>query len=312
MHIENLQLTTIEELCDDYDGWDYRYIQLSPGSLNYNTQIVELQGVELHWRHFGAKLLLKEVYQGTDLWFGFYFDGSSLPIYQGQECEFGTALVWRTGEEQEYIIPPSASTLTIRVDASLMKQRGWIVTGRSLQSVNPRQLQNLLGVCRTVSDTVDHARKYADQSTLKQGSAALREGVLDALESALSPWLLPQLELQNTCHHKNNYYQIFKEASSRLEHGLPLQMEELAQSLKISDRKLYRAFRRWLGMGPYEYMQIVRLHSLRNKLLTASSTEISITQLAGECGFKELGRLSVTYRKYFGESPRDTLKYRNI
>jgi len=312
MNIENLQLTTIEELCDDYDGWDYRYIQLSPGLLNYNTQIVELQGVELHWRHFGAKLLLKEVYQGADLWFGFYFDGSSLPIYQGKECDFGNALVWRTGEEQEYIIPPSASTLTIQVDASLIEQRGWIVTGKSLQSVAPQRLRNLLNICRKVTDTVKHATTSTDHSTLRQDTVALREAILDVLESTLSPWLLPQFKLQDEHHQKSDYYQIFKEASSQLERGLPLQIEELAQSLGISNRKLYRVFRHWPGMGPYEYMQIARLHSLRNKLLVASSTETSITQLAGECGFKELGRLSVAYRKHFGESPRDTLKCRNI
>ncbi len=214
MHIEYLQLTTIEELCDDYDGWDYRYLQLSSGSLNYDTQIVELQGVEIHWRHFGAKLLLKEIYQGPDLWFGFCFDGNSLPTYQGRECGFGDALVFRPGKEQEYILPPSTSSLTIQVDAALIEQRGWTVTGSSLQSIAPQQLRNLLNICRKVSDTVKFATKSADQSTLRQDSLILREAVLDVLESSLSPWLLPQFELQDEYHQKNDYYQIFKKASS--------------------------------------------------------------------------------------------------
>ncbi len=73
-------------------------------------------------------------------------------------------------------------------------------------------------------------------------------------------------------------------------------------------RTLFHTFRKCLGIGPHTYFQRVRLHELRDMLMTASPSETSVTFLATEAGFNHLGRLSIAYREFFGEYPSDTLR----
>lgn len=61
-------------------------------------------------------------------------------------------------------------------------------------------------------------------------------------------------------------------------------------------------------MGPQGYLQLVRLHQLREHLLTTTPAETSITELAVELGFTHMGRLSAAYIKHFGEHPSKTLQ----
>ena len=138
---------------------------------------------------------------------------------------------------------------------------------------------------------------------------AWREHVLSALEPALEPWLKPgshpaDHEIQRTRRW------LVKDADRWFEQnglGRSISIDACTDALGVSRRTLFRAFREELGMGPQGYLQLVRLHQLRDRLLVASPIEASITQIAGELGFTHLGRLSAAYLKHFDEYPKETL-----
>ena len=75
----------------------------------------------------------------------------------------------------------------------------------------------------------------------------------------------------------------------------------------INQRTLSRAFREVHGIGPYRYLQHLRLCELKRVLV---SEEITVTQAALRLGFVELGKLGVLYKKAFGESPSETKRRR--
>jgi AraC-like DNA-binding protein len=50
------------------------------------------------------------------------------------------------------------------------------------------------------------------------------------------------------------------------------------------------------------------MHLARRALLRASAATATVTSIATELGFWELGRFSVEYRALFGESPREALR----
>jgi transcriptional regulator GlxA family with amidase domain len=82
----------------------------------------------------------------------------------------------------------------------------------------------------------------------------------------------------------------------------------LSRIAGISQRTLSRAFREIRGLGPYRYLQYLRLSEVRRVL---SSEEGTITQAAMRFGFRELGRFGVLYRKAFGESPSEAKRRRS-
>lgn len=78
--------------------------------------------------------------------------------------------------------------------------------------------------------------------------------------------------------------------------------------LRVSQRSLLYAFHSVVGVSPSHYFKLARLTNAHRKLVVAKPTEITVAQIARDCGIGELGRFAVEYRKHFGESPSTTLK----
>ena len=85
---------------------------------------------------------------------------------------------------------------------------------------------------------------------------------------------------------------------------------EVAAEVEVSQRALYEAFRRLLGRGPYEFHLLQKMHAFREALLDGKPFHGKIKQAAQATGFRHLGRLTQSYRRHFGESPRETMKRR--
>jgi transcriptional regulator GlxA family with amidase domain len=87
----------------------------------------------------------------------------------------------------------------------------------------------------------------------------------------------------------------------------PLHISALCLALGVSERTLRKAFRRVHGLPPCRQLRMLRLSQARRALLSADGRQTTVTEIATEHGFVELGRFSVEYRTIFGESPSQTL-----
>jgi len=76
----------------------------------------------------------------------------------------------------------------------------------------------------------------------------------------------------------------------------------------VSERTLRLYCQEQLGMGPHRYLWIRRMNLARRALTLADATTKTVTEIANDHGFGELGRFAVAYRKLFGESPSATLR----
>ena len=81
----------------------------------------------------------------------------------------------------------------------------------------------------------------------------------------------------------------------------------LCQGLNVKLRTLQRAFHETLDMGPSRYLALRRLAHARAALVEKSDGRRTVTSIALDHGFTELGRFSGFYRRYYGETPRQTL-----
>jgi AraC-like DNA-binding protein len=88
----------------------------------------------------------------------------------------------------------------------------------------------------------------------------------------------------------------------------PLYMDDLCTAIGVSYRTLHACCREHLGMGPKRYLILRRMHLARRALSRGDPEKTSVTEIATEYGFWELGRFSVVYRSLFGESPFTTLR----
>jgi AraC-like DNA-binding protein len=87
-----------------------------------------------------------------------------------------------------------------------------------------------------------------------------------------------------------------------------LYVTDACADIGVSERTLRLYCQEHLGMGPHRYLWIRRMNLARRALALADARTKTVTEIANDHGFGELGRFAVAYRKLFGESPSATLR----
>lgn len=87
----------------------------------------------------------------------------------------------------------------------------------------------------------------------------------------------------------------------------PITITSLARATAASARSIFYHFKSSRGQSPMSFLKQVRLEHAR-EMLERSGISRSVTEIAIECGFGNLGHFAGDYLKRFGEHPSDTLK----
>jgi AraC-like DNA-binding protein len=88
----------------------------------------------------------------------------------------------------------------------------------------------------------------------------------------------------------------------------PLYLTEVCTAVGVAERTLRTACEQHIGMGPIRYLTLRRMHLVHRTLLRTARLSATVTQVATDHGFWELGRFAVAYRELFGEPPSATLQ----
>jgi transcriptional regulator GlxA family with amidase domain len=87
----------------------------------------------------------------------------------------------------------------------------------------------------------------------------------------------------------------------------PITSSELAAISGVSVSALYAGYKKARGCSPLEFLKEIRLHRVRDDLLTATPG-MTVKEVALRWGFNHLGRFSREYARRFGEMPLETLR----
>lgn len=88
----------------------------------------------------------------------------------------------------------------------------------------------------------------------------------------------------------------------------PVYLNELCVAARVSERTLHYVFQRQFGISPMKFLKLLRLHLLREILMTTSTENVSINEAALETGLWRLARYAQDYKKLFGELPSETAR----
>jgi AraC family transcriptional regulator, ethanolamine operon transcriptional activator len=98
------------------------------------------------------------------------------------------------------------------------------------------------------------------------------------------------------------------EAYIRAHADCPTPISRLCVVLGLSERGLRAAFYDVRGMSPKRSLLIERLENVRRALRDSEGGGTTVTSVAADYGFYELGRFAGMYRDRFGEVPSETLR----
>lgn len=289
-------------------GSDSEVIQLSAGKLDFRTCVIELLGVSIRWNRFEQSLLFRQVIKEDRLKFGFLLEGSPPLRHSGNHIPAGQGIVQAPFSEHEYVNGRDTESLIVGVSVDLVKKLGWRTLPDVTHGVRAAIRNNLVHQCRKITAA---ARCTTPISRLAE--LELRDGLLDRLLPALEPWLATEREDAPQGETKNRSYHVYRQAVKAVSENnwsrptIPL----LSEHLKISERTLYRSFEDWVGMGPYKFFTLCRLHTFRRRILTGEPHRGIISRAARGTGFDELSRLAQIYKLHFGELPSETVAKRH-
>lgn len=88
----------------------------------------------------------------------------------------------------------------------------------------------------------------------------------------------------------------------------PINMARLCDVTGVSERSLRNACHAVSGTSPKRYLTRRRLEAVRLALAEARPGLDTVTRIATDFGFFELGRFAGIYSSAFGELPSDTLR----
>lgn len=118
----------------------------------------------------------------------------------------------------------------------------------------------------------------ANGSLSNPGSAASRQAIVDRAEAFIESHL-----------------------------GEPIAIAQLCRVTGVSERTLRSAFNDVRGKSPKRFVIDARLDRVHDAL-SRRGTQASVTSVATDYGFYELGRFAGKYKAMFGERPSDTMR----
>lgn len=91
-------------------------------------------------------------------------------------------------------------------------------------------------------------------------------------------------------------------AKTFIDNNYPYQisMEDVAKRINISEKHLYRIFKKRFGISPQKYLMSVRMTIAKQFLL---DTDMMIKEITENVGFTSQFAFSTAYKKFFGISP---------
>ena len=91
----------------------------------------------------------------------------------------------------------------------------------------------------------------------------------------------------------------------RLNPAHPLTLVDMERLSGFSRRSLENEFHRQFGCSPVKWQQTERLSQAR-EYLTAETGKVVISEVAHEFGFASASKFIAYYKRFFGETPKDT------
>lgn len=303
--IEMLSFSEVEELesANREAGWDLEYWQLLAGDFSARFTVQES----------ATTLLMRERYSCSLEVHGQSPEGSVIVIMPRKSVKLATLNGAETTNDRVFMVS-SGTELDSVVQGSLDLDSFHMPEHVLHQAAAVFDSSFPDGVLRVDVDAqrLQHLRRiFTDLYSATPGSIGSQE-----LEANLALYTAELTTNWQEGHHDAslliNPDGAFDRAREYIEANLQgvLLMADICAYAKIKIRSLQRLFLVKLDLTPTQYILARRMNSVRRRLLVGELGVDRVTDIAIRHGVNHLGRFSVRYRAFFGETPRQTLQGR--
>jgi len=307
------QVTDVEQIPDVLPDVHSRILQYSRGQLHARNCCLVLPGLSVH-RNTANQGLLIELSPDIDSFSIVILEQATSAVnWMGQEAEAESLVIFPPGKTAQYSLPISWSSIEFFIEKPLLEKLG-LISGHdgSLSYNSICQLRVSGEIYRTLLFKGKKLIAMAEEQHPALDDPVtrldLRDSLVELLQAALQPsdTYMPESLGASIRHKLILRAQVLIEET--VDSGNPLSIPDLAHQLDIHERVLYKVFKKSLGISPYAWSHLVRMHQFRQRALKSSANYGAITQIALEVGFNHLSHFSEQFKRQYGETPRQFLR----
>jgi AraC-like DNA-binding protein len=156
-------------------------------------------------------------------------------------------------------------------------------------------------------ESLKHYQRYALESVLCLRTESASDAMVskpNAMASASSS-VKDDVEMSLPAKYRRAYRYLLGHLDSA-----GLSVREIAEHIGVTERALQSAFRTHLGMSPAEVLRRCRVERIRKDLLNEDAPGGTIIEAAARWGISNRSTLVSCYRRYYRETPAETLMRR--
>lgn len=293
----------VEELARAIDGGQYHNEQLGRGTLKAELMRIGLGGSTLDSGIYRPRLRARGGMPPDAITLGYFAAVPGDAFLQGRKFASPRAAIVRPGDTLDAIAPSGLHWFALTVPMELL--------GRMLEATgqDPARLESSDSGLLPSTPAGDRygrmlARVY--RRAARPGRVASDEDLEEQLILAFVEGMAEGPKGGGGCRS----HRLARKAEDWMRERLTqrLSIAELCLHCRCGRRSLEYAFASVFGMGPAAYFRSLRLHRAHEQLGRHDPAATTVTRIASDLGFEQLGRFAVEYRKLFGESPRDRLR----
>ncbi len=290
--------------------WDLEFFQLAKGSLTTGLSVIAHDGFTIQRVSFDKPVHQQGASPTGTFTFGFMQPYSPSIEWGGQQGSPKDLMLF-SPQGWDVTSPAGFMGHTLSFTDSVIEQ---VVSTLGDESVSLKNLPNsaslllnkaamVSGLCQQVAQIF---REVEAGNTLPDSSA-----LLHFLNFELPAQLIASTRINNIKDKKikpHNRERVRKRCLDiiMMTDTKALSVQQLCLQAGTSLSTIERVFKHYFGMGPKQYMNIIRLHRLHHSLRWAHPTE-NIKNIASQFGFWHMGQLGQDYFKLFGSLPSKTL-----
>jgi AraC-like DNA-binding protein len=239
------------------------------------------------------------------------FDSHQMPIlHSGIEVAPSEIICYPLGSEHHYRTSASyhcggmslAQDDFAAYEGALVGQQQLAPSTMRVVRPQPALMSRLLTVHKAITDL---AATAPDILLHPEVGKAIEQELVRAMVTCLAD---PETEVTNRPKWQRLSVMSRFERMLEAHSNEPLYMADICAGISVGERTLRLHCQGQLGMSPQRYLRLRRMNLARRALTQADPAVKTVTEVANDYGFAELGRFAVAYRQLFGESPVATLR----
>jgi AraC family ethanolamine operon transcriptional activator len=302
--VGEIEAHDVDECAEAHAPWEMRHTQLTLGEFHSRTNFVRNDRVTVYRQRWNRRVFARGTSPGDHLMIGTTVNGSAQVNWCGQDLS-RERLAWTlpsggidfvTSECSDHVV----ALIGPEVLAAYQGDTEPVAKPQGLHIHCPEQIGH--GLVATIQSILNRYTSQPDLLADPRECQDFESEVLSALAACANWGPPPDM-------HRSRRREAALDAAAYAEtRSKPISVRQLAGAVGVSPRTLEYAFREYLGTTPLNFMRRCRLSGALRDLRVATSESNTVTEVATNWGFTDLGRFAAAYKQLFGSYPSQTLK----